>query len=270
MLPYVTILGRTIPTYGLMGIVGILLGLLLAVLRCRRFRVSGDDCAYLYAFAAVGMVIGAKLLYLLPRLPQLIADLPLLRTDTSLFFARYLSGGMVFYGGLIGCVLGALGAARLFRVRFLDFVPVLVPVIPLVHAFGRVGCFCAGCCYGIPAQPPLGVAFTHAVAGPNGVSLLPVQLWEAAAELVIFLFLLWYSRRSPRGTLRAYLLAYAPVRFVLEFFRGDAARGVYGPFSTSQWIGLAALAAAVLWLLLERRTNAHKTDEYARKSEYDE
>ena len=94
-----------------------------------------------------------------------------------------------------------------------------------------------------------------AITTPAGVPLLPVQLWEAGAEGVIFLFLLWYSRRvsRPAVLLRAYVFAYAPVRFVLEFLRGDAARGNLGPLSTSQWIGLAALCACLIWQMLERR-----------------
>lgn len=251
MLPYLTIFGRAIPTYGLLGMLGIGLGLLAALLRCRRFGLSGDDCAYIYVFGAVGALAGAKLLYLLPLLPRLAADLHLLWQEPAEFFARYLSGGMVFYGGFFGAVAGAWGAARYFRLRFSDFFPVLVPTIPLMHAVGRVGCFCAGCCYGLPADPPLGIAFSGAAAAPNGVPLLPVQLWEAGAELAIFILLIWYTGRVtvPIRILRLYLLAYAPVRFVLEFFRGDAVRGIYGPLSTSQWISLGVLAAAVLWSL---------------------
>lgn len=251
MLPYLTVFGRAIPTYGLLGMLGIGLGLLAALLRCRRFGLSRDDCAYIYVFGAVGALAGAKLLYLLPLLPRLAADLHLLWQEPAEFFARYLSGGMVFYGGFFGAVAGAWGAARYFRLRFSDFFPVLVPAIPLMHAVGRVGCFCAGCCYGLPADPPLGIAFSGAAAAPNGVPLLPVQLWEAGAELAIFILLIWYAGRVavPARILRFYLLAYAPVRFVLEFFRGDAVRGIYGPLSTSQWISLGVLAAAVLWCL---------------------
>ena len=131
----------------------------------------------------------------------------------------------------------------------------LVPALPLVHAVGRVGCFCAGCCYGRAAPPPWGIAFTHAIAGPNGVPLLPVQLWEAGAELVIFAFLLWYAGRAagPGQMLRAYVFCYAPVRFVLEWFRGDPARGMYGPLSTSQWLSLVVLALALAWPVAGRK-----------------
>ena len=203
----------------------------------------------------MGALVGAKLLYLLPLLPRLAVELPLLWEEPGEFYARYLSGGMVFYGGFFGGVAAAWGAAKYLRLRLSDFFPVLVPTLPLVHAVGRVGCFCAGCCYGRAAPPPWGIAFTHAIAGPNGVPLLPVQLWEAGAELVIFAFLLWYAGRAagPGQMLRAYVFCYAPVRFVLEWFRGDPARGMYGPFSTSQWLSLVVLALALAWPVAGRK-----------------
>ena len=259
MLPYVTILGRALPTYGLLGMLGIVVGLLVSLLRCKRFGLSRDDCVYIYAFGGVGALLGAKILYLLPLLPQVIRDLPLLFRDTGLFFERYLHGGLVFYGGLLGAILGAWGAARFFKRRLTDFFPVFGPALALAHAFGRLGCFCAGCCYGLHADPPLGIAFTQAIAGPNGIPLLPVQLWECGANLGIALILLGCSERwreDPKARprlLAVYILCYAPARFVLEFFRGDTVRGIYGPFSTSQWISLAALAAVLAWGLLAQR-----------------
>lgn len=256
MLPYVTIMGHTVSAYGLLGTLGFLAGLLLVLLGSPRFGLSRDDGVYLYVFSALGALAGAKLLYLLPRLPQLAADLPLLWTGQAALFAQtYLAGGMVYYGGFVGALAAAALTARWFSLRLSNFFPVLVPAIPLFHAFGRVGCFCAGCCYGIAVPEPWGIAFPHAAAGPSGVPLLPVQLWESGAELVIFLFLLWYAGRAKdrRRLLPAYLLAYAPVRFLLEFFRGDLVRGLYGPLSTSQWLSLAALAAAGIWLFRRRR-----------------
>ena len=74
---------------------------------------------------------------------------------------------------------------------------------------------------------------------------------------MIFLLLPRYSRRAkaPGKTLAAYLLLYAPVRFVLEFLRGDPARGFFGPLSTSQWLSLAAAGAALAWLARVRRVS---------------
>ena len=76
-----------------------------------------------------------------PLLPRLAVELPLLWEEPGEFYARYLSGGMVFYGGFFGGVAAAWGAAKYLRLRLSDFFPVLVPALPLVHAVGRVGCF---------------------------------------------------------------------------------------------------------------------------------
>lgn len=259
MLPYLTLLGRPVPTYSLLFLLG------LAAAWCffhRRLQRRGENPGrgeQAFLWGLLGALVGAKALYLLPRLPQVIADLALLPDAPDVFAARYLSGGFVFYGGL----LGALGAGWLFCRKRGDFDRLgadLIPAIPLLHAFGRVGCFLAGCCYGIPAPAGWpGVTFRAALLAPNGVPLVPVQLMEAAGVLGIFLLLAALSRRGWQGTglLLLYLALYAPFRFLLEFLRGDAYRGFLGPLSTSQVLSLVLLA--VVLPLLVRRQSARQT-----------
>ena len=107
-MPLLELLGRGVPLYGLLGVLGACLGLVCALVRCPSLGLSRDDCAYLYVFGAIGAAAGAKLLYLLPRLPQLAAELPLLWEGPAAFAARWLSGGLVFYGGLFGGIAGAV------------------------------------------------------------------------------------------------------------------------------------------------------------------
>lgn len=249
MFPYLEFFGRQLPSYGVLGVTGVVLGLILAVLRCKRLDLDREYCAYLYVFGAIGAVVGAKLLYLLTVLPGVLQDFPLLWQDPMLFAERYLSGGLVFYGGLLGAIMGAALCAHFFSQRLRDYLPVFVPVFPLIHAIGRLGCFSVGCCYGVEAD--WGIAFVSSPVAPNGVKLIPTQLIEAAAELLICLLLLYYAsrRQSPLRLLSLYFLVYAPVRFVLEFFRGDVARGFLWNMSTSQWISiLFFLAGVVIWV----------------------
>lgn len=250
MYPYLELFGRQLPSYGVLGVLGVMLGLGLAVLCCPRFRLDRENCAYIYIFGALGALLGAKVLYLLTVLPQLIEDLPLLREEPMRFYELYLSGGLVFYGGLAGAVLGAALSARWFSLRLRDYFPVFVPVFPLVHAVGRIGCFAVGCCYGVEAQ--WGIAFAHSPVAPNGVKLLPVQLIEAGAEVLICLLLLWCAGRRVANLrlLGLYLAVYAPIRFVLEFFRGDVERGFLWGLSTSQWISILIFLAGGLLLCL--------------------
>ena len=140
MLPYLSLVGRLLPPDGVLGMAGLGFGLLAALLRCKRFGLSRDDCAYLYILGAVGALVGAKLLYLLPLLPRLAVELPLLWEEPGEFYARYLSGGMVFYGGFFGGVAAAWGAAKYLRLRLSDFFPVLVPALPLGHSIHSRHC----------------------------------------------------------------------------------------------------------------------------------
>lgn len=252
MFPYVTLFGRVFPVYGVLGVVGALLGLFSALRTCKRFSISREDCAYLYVFIAAGALVGAKVFYLLGVLPQLCGDLPLLFSQPGVFFARYLSGGMVFYGGLFGGVLTSVLYCRAFHWKLGDFLPAILPSVPLFHGFGRLGCFCAGCCYGV--EVPWGLAFSQSPIAPNGVPLFPVQLVEAAGLFVMYFVFLHLARKvAPWRLLGLYVLCYAVLRFVLEFFRGDAARGSLWIFSTSQWLSFAAAAAGAVLLWKTRR-----------------
>lgn len=262
MFPYIELFGRQLPTYGVLGVLAIVLGLLLSLLRCRRFGVARDDCAYIYVFGAIGALVGAKVLYLLTVLPDFLRDLPRLWSEPAWFLGTYISGGLVFYGGLIGALCGAWLTARFFSRRLREFFPVFIPVFPLIHAIGRMGCFAVGCCHG--AEADWGIAFTHSPIAPNGVKLIPVQLFEAGALLIICLVLLWYSNRRPPllRLLGLYFLTYAPVRFVLEYFRGDAVRGFLWQLSTSQWISIGILIAGGILMIMPNLPKKRTNNEY--------
>ena len=262
MLPFITVFGRTVPMYGVMCAAGMVAALLVVLWRAPRFQQSRDDAVYLTMGIVLGAVVGAKLLYLLTQLPAIARDVDLLTADPVLFAQRYLTGGFVFYGGVIGGFAGAWVMCRLFVLHSTDFIPLLAPAVPLAHAFGRIGCFCVGCCYGRPA--PWGIAFSHALAAPNGVRLVPVQLIEAGAEFLIFFILVIVTSRGLSGwaPFVVYLACYAPVRFVDEFWRGDTIRGVEAGLSTSQWLSLAAMVGVVaytaaVWQQKETGRTAH-------------
>lgn len=257
MLPYWNLGGTLFPTYSLLTLLGAAAAWLYfhRQLKARGENPGRTEQAFL--FGVLGALVGAKFLYLLLQLPQLLQDLPLLAADPAAFSARYLSGGFVFYGGLFGALAAVWLFCRRRKVPFSQLGADLVPAVPLFHTFGRVGCFLAGCCYGIPAPAGWpGVTFRVSPVAPNGVALLPVQLYEAAGCLLLFLLLHRLARRGWKGEalLLVYLAAYALFRFALEFLRGDAARGMWGVFSTSQLLALVTLAAVLPLLIRHLRT----------------
>jgi phosphatidylglycerol:prolipoprotein diacylglycerol transferase len=244
MFPSFELIGRTIFAYPLMAATGALAA---GVLVCRVAAPCGkqrqDDMIVLLLLSAIGAFIGGHLLYAAVSLPAVVSAMSSVSSFRD-FVAKlqYAFGGSIFYGGLAGGIAaGALylrGTGRGFQ----EYSDMATPSIPLFHAFGRLGCFLGGCCYGTVSS--VGFVFRRAlVESANNVRRLPVQLIESA-----FLFLLCailyriYKTGAARGRLiYIYLCSYGIFRFIIEFWRGDEYRGVYFGLSTSQWISVFVL-----------------------------
>lgn len=222
-------LGRIrIPAWGTLAALGAAAGLGLCLRLLPKGRRRDGGIVLLWALA--GAAVGAKVSYLFAA----PGDVPL-----------KLASGFVYYGGLWGGALAAAAAASHRGCPALEITDAASPGLALGHALGRIGCFLAGCCWGIPAPEPWGIALPQALAAPRGVPLLPVPLYEAAGNALLCAGLLLYRKKKPRRTLGSstglYLSAYAVLRFLLEFLRGDEARGRWGALSAGQWNALAAL-----------------------------
>ena len=119
------------------------------------------------------------------------------------------------------------------------------------HAFGRIGCLFAGCCYGMECETPISIVFPVGSAAPAGIPLLPTQILESVFLFLLCAFLVWrLAKQKPFGTVSGWYMAlYGAWRFTIEFFRNDE-RGFVGALSTRQFISIFAVAAGVLLLIL--------------------
>lgn len=159
------------------------------------------------------------------------------------FKARdFFSGsGFVFYGSFITAVPVMLWYFRKRQFPIFRTLDIMAVTTCIVHAFGRIGCFMAGCCYGKPTGTNWGVQFTDPAssAEPLHTFLHPVQLYESTYILLVGLFLLVirkYYRKFYGQLFLTYLLLYAIGRAVLETYRGDYVRGyVFGNVSNAQF-----------------------------------
>ena len=257
MLPYIRLFGLELPTYWLMSIIGITAVIIYFAINRKHWDLKTDDLIHILLMGIIGAILGAKLLYLITMLPVLVPNFK--RIINDLFLLKTLiTQGAVFYGGLLGALLSIKLYCRKYSVDFVSVSMIIAAGAPLFHFFGRLGCFCAGCCYGIEAS--WGVAFTVSIGAPNGVTLIPVQLFEAAANLLIFIFIVFFQRYSkhPDRSLSIYLVSYAACRFTLEFFRGDLVRGIYYGLSTSQWISLGVLIFFAMRSIIRRVKEAEE------------
>lgn len=241
-----TVYSLFIPYYGFFIVLGLAVASLIGLFQIRLFKKNFNDFLILASMAGLGGIVGAKLLYLAVSW----RDIDFSKIGDPSYIGSLLGGGFVFYGGLIGGALGLFLCRKWLTGGITPYVEVCVPCLPAAHGFGRLGCYAVGCCYGVPSHSPLAVVYHASPVAPNGVALFPVQLMEAVGNFVIAAVLLLYIDLSKqKNGPYLYILLYAPMRFTLEFFRYDAARGYVGALSVSQWISLLLTAlAAVLFI----------------------
>ncbi len=263
-LPAFDLLGRhigplSLPTYGVLMATAFLLGLWVAARQARKEGLDPQQMTDLGIYALLGGLVGARLMLL-------AIEWKYFSEHPGEWWALLTSGG-VFYGGFLGALPVALWYVRRHQLSYWRTADVLAPGVVIGQAIGRLGCFMAGCCYGMPAKVPWAVTFRNvdaqrAVGTPLDVPLHPTQIYESLACLAIFGVLLWLAgRKRFHGQIAVtYVVLYAAARFVIEFFRGDEIRGFIrlSPervASTSQVIalGLILLAVAVVPYLMKKQ-----------------
>lgn len=258
MFPFIQILGRDFPLYSLSAGTGLLAAFIHYAVQCRfpksgKVKIDTQDTLFMLIYACIFAVVGAKLLYLVTSVKIFWIDGASFWDNVLYWFNIITGGGLVFYGGLIGAFLGGFFYIMHYKTPTAPMIDLGVSGIPLFHAFGRVGCFLSGCCYGCEYDGAFAVTFPADNAGgaPSGVPLLPVQLIEAALNILLWGVLLLVYRRTRRNWLISglYLVSYGIMRFVLEFFRGDIIRGSVGELSTSQFISIFIVAAGAVLII---------------------
>jgi phosphatidylglycerol:prolipoprotein diacylglycerol transferase len=244
-------------TYGVLVAAAFLVALWLAGRLAKEAGLSHEAVTNLGIYCALSAIAGAKLMMFVVDIPYYV------RNPAEIFTLSTLQAGGVFYGGLIGALAVGFWYMRKSRLPGLKTADVFAPAIALGHGIGRLGCFSAGCCWGIQCDRPWAVTFTDPAANalvgvPLNVPLHPTQLYEAIAEFAIFGFLYTRVRRphGPGAIIGIYLMLYSATRFVVEFFRVHEQGNLWGgPLDTSQWISIGLFLAG-LWFL-RRSTSPH-------------
>jgi len=205
------------------------LGCVTAVLWLKRHRTQlglSENAFWAAVWTMLlGAVIGAKGLFIVLGWEHYARG--------ELHFLADFRIGFVFFGGLLGAALAGLAIARLRGLSFARGADYFAVAVPMGHAIGRVGCFFAGCCHGLPPHP--------------------VQLYEAAGLALIA----WSCRIAlarveagalPRGTaFRLYLFLYGSLRLLLDPLRADGRPERFLGFSYQQAIALAVIVVALVW-----------------------
>ena len=243
--------GLAIHWYGVMAAVGLILGTCVLKYTRKHADMSDDDSVNVILIAMFSGLVGARIFYVVQFFDQFRDNLKnVIRVD---------QGGLVFYGGFILAIIALIIFSKIKKIDTILLFDAMTPAMAIGHACGRIGCFLQGCCFGSPTTF-LGVRYpaaSEAVYKYGNVAVHPVQLYEAAANLIAFYFFFRLVRNCKRGVaMSSYFIYYGVTRFLIELMRGDNPH-LWGLFTPAQLIGLVLIPTGV-FLLLYFKKNAAK------------
>jgi phosphatidylglycerol:prolipoprotein diacylglycerol transferase len=254
--------GWSVRGYGLLLVLGFLVGLALALRRASKYGAEPRRVVHVFALVLVSAVIGARALYVGEHAATYAGD--------AWRVLRITGGGLSMSGGLVLAAIVLLGYARLSGIRFVPLGALLAAPLALGEAITRVGCFLNGCCFGVQCQRPWCMVFppesAAGLAWP-GVPLHPTQLYTAGASLVIFALLMVAERKNapPGLVLGGFLVLHGGMRLVIESYRHHAPTAITvdiagAAFASAGLVSLAsvALGCAILWHSAVRAGNGRQ------------
>lgn len=235
-----------IDSYTVMLILGITASLLVLFFFLRKNKYERNEIIDILLCSIVGIASGLIFAILFQNIYDLIN-----------YGSNYKwTWAMTFYGGVFGGAGGFVLMYNLFYKRhhesaIKDILVVAPGLISLAHAFGRIGCFSDGCCYGKPTTSWIGTIFPVL---EDGIKRVPTQIIEAVFLFVLSSVLLVLAFKNLfNQTFSIYMGAYAIFRFVIEFYRGDYRGKIILGMSPSQiWCILLLLAVPVYWILTDK------------------
>lgn len=246
MLPEINIFGLKLPMFGIMISIGVLCFTFLSIRLFRKAGASEEKIDKLIITVALAGGMFALSAAFFDALWHNISEYK----ETGVFIWEW--WGITYSGGLLGAIIAYL-VAYFFIIRderhniFL-YLDIVVIGLAIAHGFGRIGCFCGGCCYGKTVEPHTFLSVYYPINDARTIWewVLPTQLYEAFF-LFVFAGGLWFVKKNRAAW---YLIGYNVFRFFLEYLRGDD-RGAspFGFLSPSQFLSIVMLLMGIALLI---------------------
>lgn len=243
--------------YGLMYMAGFMTFLYLGRKRIVMLNLKQYDNKLLddlLFYGVLGVILGG-------RLGEVLFYNPGYYFSNPLKILAVWEGGMSFHGGFLGVLVAMAIFAHQHRLRWLELMDFVAPMVPPGLAFGRLGNFINGELWGRPTDVPWGMVFPKVDNLPRH----PSQLYEFALEGALLFVLLWFYARKPRPTGAVsglFLIGYGSFRFIAEFTRNPD-DGIFGLMtfgvSMGQWLSLPMVIAGIAmmtWSLRRKPVDA--------------
>jgi len=241
------------PTYGVLLAVAFSTAYFTSLRRAIKLGDNPKHVENLFLIVVACSIVGARMFHVLFEDPKYYIENPIK-------ILAIWEGGYTLYGAIIFCIFGMFLYTYRKQVPLLEFLDIATPATALGICIGRIGCFFAGCCWGVKTNLPWAITYTHPEAFTflKNTPIHPTQLYESIGALGVYLYTNWLfkHRRYEGQILFNGLLSYAVLRFLVEIFRGDEYRGFVfgGLLSYSQFVSLLILPIVTFGMWANRNS----------------
>lgn len=261
--------------YGFMMFVGFTTATLLAAKRVRKVGLEPDIIWDLMMWLLLPGLLGARIVYLMQYGDRVLDGKQGVQKLVALI--ALWDGGIVFYGCIIGGVLGMLAFCRLRNINPLVLGDVIAPSLFVGEGFGRIGCLLYGCCFGAECSlpwavrfPPDSITFERLVARgtipPDAVATVPLhptQIYSSISAFLLAALLSWYFRHRPfdGAVLALAWILYPIVRYVLEIYRDDEPGRMGLDLTFSQLMSIGLVVSGIIAMVMFSRRGRRQCPE---------
>ncbi len=251
-----------IQSFGLMIALGLMLFTWLVLRHPNRPALISKDQFIDTLLLGIGVaIVGGRLLYVITEWSNIHSWYEMI----SIW-----DGGLSLLGSILGIILIMPWYMHYHAIPALPLLDIAAVYTPLLQSISRIGCFLAGCCYGIASEVPWAVIYTDPESiAPLAISLHPAQLYSSIMLLSIFLLMYYKVQKittKPGQLLGIYLISAGAERFMMDFFRGDRTfftlPGLPVTFALHQWIALALTSIGCALLIVVSYGHQSKCDTY--------
>lgn len=195
-----------IPLYGILVVTGILSGLYIMYKNVKTLNYKKEENYGLILYILLGTLFGAKYFTLLTNFNKY---------KNNIDFNKI---GLSSYGAAIGIIILLIIFAKQYKKNFKELINNILPAIPLMYGISKIGCFLAGCCYGIKYNGPLSITYKYSLSAPKNISLLPIQIIETITFILIYLYIS-KKKKENKNIIGITLLLCGLSKFLLDYLR---------------------------------------------------
>ena len=225
--------------YSLIISLSIIIGLIFVYINLKEENFSKEQLFYLTIYCLIGIFFGAKYFDYFINI----------KTYKSF---NLLSLGLSSYGAIIGILIMLFIFSKQFKKDLFKILYLTIPSMPLIYGIGKIGCFLAGCCYGIEYKGPLNIVYKYSNSAPKGIKLFPIQIIEAIVFIIIFI--IFYKKRkntNKKKSVGELFIACGTAKFLLDFFRHTH---MYQLISINQITSIVFIGIGLSLMLSKKKT----------------